>query len=100
MASAQNGVSSRSVSPEFTIDYDESRPYIQEYQNPPKFVAGDKVLYQQDDNSSTEGPFIVASVSSEGKYRLVCENSGDPDGPEFAKNGMEIDEKHLRSFEA
>lgn len=94
MASDQNGASSRSDSPDFTIDYDESRPYIQEYQKPPKFSTGDKVWYRQADNSPSEGPFIVASVSSEGKYLLAWD---DPKEPKTAKDGMEIDEKHLQS---
>ncbi|UPL03858.1 hypothetical protein LCI18_014792 [Fusarium solani-melongenae] len=97
MASDQNGASARSESPEFTIDYDESRPYIQEYQNPPKFSAGDKVWYRQAGDSSLEGPFVVASVSSEGKYLLAY---NDPDKPETAKDGMEIDEEHLKFVEA
>ncbi|RSM07054.1 hypothetical protein CEP52_005429 [Fusarium oligoseptatum] len=57
MASDQNGVRSREVSPEFTIDYDESRPYVQEYPKAPKFNTGDKVLYQQDKSIRAEGPF-------------------------------------------
>ncbi|KAI8666356.1 hypothetical protein NCS57_00860100 [Fusarium keratoplasticum] len=97
MVSDQNGASSRSDSPEFTIDYDESRPYIQEYQKPPKFSTGEKVWYRQTRDSSLEGPFVVASVSSEGKYLLACD---DPDKPETAKDGMEIDEEHLQSVEA
>ncbi|KAJ4213741.1 hypothetical protein NW759_010738 [Fusarium solani] len=97
MASDQNGASSRSDSPEFTIDYDESRPYIQEYQKPPKFGTGDKVWYRQGGNSPLEGPFIVASVSSGGKYLLAWD---DPDEPKTAKDGMEIDEEHLQSVEA
>ncbi|RMJ12227.1 hypothetical protein CDV36_008092 [Fusarium kuroshium] len=91
MASDQNGVRSREVSPEFTIDYDESRPYVQEFPKTPKFNSGDKVWYQQTKSLPREGPFVVASVSSECKY-ILC-SAGD--NPETAKGGMEIDEEYL-----
>ncbi|RSM17488.1 hypothetical protein CDV31_003738 [Fusarium ambrosium] len=96
MTSDQDGVRSREVSPEFTIDYDESRPYVQEYPKAPKFNTGDKVLYQQDKSIRAEGPFMVASVSSEGKY-LLCLVEDGSDELKPAKGGMEIDEEHLKS---
>ncbi|RSL46393.1 hypothetical protein CEP54_013868 [Fusarium duplospermum] len=96
MASNQNGVSSRDESPEFTIDYNESRPYVQEYQKPPKFNAGDTVMFQQDKNLRPEGPFIVASVSPEGKYLLCLVEDGSNE-LKPVKDGMEINEEHLKS---
>lgn len=58
------------------------------------------MYYKPGGNSRSEGPFTVASVSSEGKYLLAWYDPDEPDELKAAKDGMEIDEEHLQAVKA
>jgi len=78
-------------SPKFTINYEEPRPYVQEYEQRPRFRPGDQVWYRPAGSATPEGPFKVSSVPSAGKY-ILCSIQ---DATVMAKDGVEIDEEHL-----
>ncbi|KAI0534864.1 hypothetical protein GGR58DRAFT_481208 [Xylaria digitata] len=79
-------------SPKFTIDYEEPRPYVQEYEQAARFRPGDKVWYHSAGSATPEGPFKVSSSPSAGKYILCLIE----DVKVMVKKGIEIDEEHLK----
>ncbi|KAN0089853.1 hypothetical protein V8E51_018432 [Hyaloscypha variabilis] len=78
-------------SPKFSFGNDGGRPYIQQYSNTSKFRPADRVYFRQAGTGAREGPFIVESVPSNGRYTLLL-TSGQK-----AKNGTEVEEKELEA---
>ncbi|OTB18769.1 hypothetical protein K445DRAFT_19377 [Daldinia sp. EC12] len=69
--------------PKASFDQDGERPYVVDYVQKPEFSVGDKV-YLLNSDGSRDGPYIVASVISAGKYTLSLD-TGIP-----VRNGDEI----------
>ncbi|KAE9363028.1 hypothetical protein N431DRAFT_138387 [Stipitochalara longipes BDJ] len=76
-------------SPNFSFCDDGGRPYIQQYSTTSKFRPRDRVYFRQAGTGAQEGPFIVESVPSSGRYTLLL-TSGQK-----AKNGAEVEEREL-----
>ncbi|GKT61561.1 hypothetical protein ColTof4_02803 [Colletotrichum tofieldiae] len=75
-------------SPEFAFVDDEGRAKIKQYKTSNKFRTGDFV-YLYVAGGGREGPFVVASSPTPGRYTLSLENG------QAVKNGQEVDEKSL-----
>ncbi|ORX92515.1 hypothetical protein BCR34DRAFT_670014 [Clohesyomyces aquaticus] len=78
-------------SPEFTLEEDDGRAFIQAYEKKSLFCPGDRVRYREPDGHTIEGPYLVASVPSPGKYILCLAD----DKSVLAKEGEEIPEERL-----
>ncbi|KAI1123528.1 hypothetical protein F5Y10DRAFT_251716 [Nemania abortiva] len=60
-------------SPRISIDGDGERPHVRTYVQKPVFCVGDKV-YLINAGGTREGPYLVASLPSEGKCTLSLES--------------------------
>ncbi|OQV00562.1 hypothetical protein CLAIMM_06042 [Cladophialophora immunda] len=69
---------------------EDGRPSVQAYQKTSRFRPGDKVIYRVPGSGVQEGPYLIASVPSTGKYVLAHQ-----DGRK-ARNGAQVEEKHLK----
>jgi len=68
---------------------DDDRAKIEAYVHISKFTPGDKVYFRVPGTGTLEGPYLIASVPSAGRYTLSFE-----DGRQ-AKDGAEVEEKDL-----
>ncbi|KAI0545045.1 hypothetical protein F4679DRAFT_588873 [Xylaria curta] len=69
---------------------DRGRPWVGESAES-KFTVGDKVYVKASGGISREGPYLIASVPSAGRYTLSSEDG------KSAKDGNELDESDLES---
>ncbi|KAI9764952.1 MAG: hypothetical protein M1840_007977 [Geoglossum simile] len=76
-------------SPKISFDENDKRPYVATFAQKLKFHVGDKVYLLN--GGSREGPYVIASFSSDGKYTLSLENG------KAIGNGQEISTDYLEA---
>ncbi|KAH8689813.1 hypothetical protein BGW36DRAFT_389785 [Talaromyces proteolyticus] len=76
--------------PNFTIDDAGGRAKVEQYIHISKFRTGDTVYLHFSGTAAPEGPYIIASVPSAGKYTLCL-----PDG-QTVRNGEAVEEQYLQ----